>query len=156
MVWINRVFWKAKAVLGRVRSCARLPKKWAAKNAKGTCKCEQSRDIGTLRSKIWHKTNSRRLQESVRRNRPKICPYKWILHHNNTLAHDVLRIQKFLAKKSITKIDHPPYSPELAPCNFWLFPKLKNVDATWCYCEVLCKMIFKSVSNSGTIVSQSA
>jgi hypothetical protein len=23
-------------------------------------------------------------------------------------------------------MDHPPYSPELAPCEFWLFPKLKN------------------------------
>ncbi|EFN89680.1 Histone-lysine N-methyltransferase SETMAR, partial [Harpegnathos saltator] len=22
-------------------------------------------------------------------------------------------------------IDHPPYSPDLAPCDFWLFPKLK-------------------------------
>jgi hypothetical protein len=23
-------------------------------------------------------------------------------------------------------MDHPPYSPDLAPCDFWLFPKLKN------------------------------
>jgi hypothetical protein len=23
-------------------------------------------------------------------------------------------------------MDHPPYSPDLAPCNFWLFPKLKD------------------------------
>jgi transposase len=23
-------------------------------------------------------------------------------------------------------MDHPPYSPVLAPSNFWLFPKLKN------------------------------
>ena len=21
---------------------------------------------------------------------------------------------------------HPPYSPDLAPCDFWFFPKLKN------------------------------
>jgi hypothetical protein len=36
------------------------------------------------------------------------------------------RVGKFLANKSITKMDHPPYSPDLAPCDFWLFPKLKN------------------------------
>jgi hypothetical protein len=24
------------------------------------------------------------------------------------------------------KLDHPPYSPDLAPCNFWLFPKQKT------------------------------
>jgi transposase len=23
-------------------------------------------------------------------------------------------------------MDHPPYSPDLAPCNYRLFPKLKN------------------------------
>jgi len=23
-------------------------------------------------------------------------------------------------------MDHQPYSPDLAPCDFWLFPKLKN------------------------------
>jgi hypothetical protein len=24
-------------------------------------------------------------------------------------------------------MDHPPYSPDLDPCDFWFFPKLKNV-----------------------------
>ena len=23
-------------------------------------------------------------------------------------------------------VAHPPYSPDLAPCNFWLFPKLRG------------------------------
>jgi len=23
-------------------------------------------------------------------------------------------------------MDQPPYSPDLTPCDFWLFPKLKN------------------------------
>jgi hypothetical protein len=41
-------------------------------------------------------------------------------------AHDALRVREFLAKKSITKMDHPFYLPELAPCDFWLFPKLKK------------------------------
>jgi hypothetical protein len=31
-----------------------------------------------------------------------------------------------MAKKCITEMDHPPYSPDLAPCDFWLFPKLKS------------------------------
>ena len=25
----------------------------------------------------------------------------------------------------IKTVPHPPYSPDLAPCDFWLFPKLK-------------------------------
>ena len=26
----------------------------------------------------------------------------------------------------INTVRHPPYSPDLAPCDFWLFPKLKG------------------------------
>jgi len=67
-----------------------------------------------------------RLRESVRRKRPGLWPDKWILHHDNASSHDALRFQEFLAKNSITKMYHPPYSPDLAPCDFWLFPKLKK------------------------------
>jgi hypothetical protein len=48
------------------------------------------------------------------------------LHHDNAPAHDALNARDFLAKKSILKLDHPPYSPDLAPWDFWLFPKLKT------------------------------
>jgi hypothetical protein len=34
-------------------------------------------------------------------------------------------VQGSLAKHCITQVCQPPYSPDLAPCNFWLFPKLK-------------------------------
>jgi histone-lysine N-methyltransferase SETMAR len=68
----------------------------------------------------------RRLQENVRRKRPGLWPDKWILHHNNASAHYALRFHEFLAKNSITKMYQPPYSPDLAPCDFWLFQKLKN------------------------------
>ena len=26
----------------------------------------------------------------------------------------------------IKRVPHPPYSPDLAPCDFWLFPKLRG------------------------------
>jgi transposase len=67
-----------------------------------------------------------RLREAVRRRRPELWPGAWISHYDNALSHDALAVREFLAKKSIMKLDHPPYSPDLAPCNFWLFPKLKT------------------------------
>jgi hypothetical protein len=67
-----------------------------------------------------------RFREAVRRRRPELWPDAWILHHDNALAHDMLAVREFLAKKSIMKLDHPPHLPDLAPCNFWLFPKLKT------------------------------
>jgi hypothetical protein len=42
------------------------------------------------------------------------------------LARNALRVREFLDKNCSTKMDHQPYSPDLAPCDFWLFPKLKN------------------------------
>ena len=48
------------------------------------------------------------------------------LHHDivPALASDLL--QTFLAKYQITQVTQFPYSPDLALCNFWLFPKLKS------------------------------
>jgi hypothetical protein len=34
-------------------------------------------------------------------------------------------VQQFLAEKSIPVITQPPYSTDLAPSDFWLFPTLK-------------------------------
>jgi transposase len=56
--------------------------------------------------------------ESVRRKKPELWPDKWILHHDNAPAHDALRVREFLVKKSITKMYHPFYSPDLAPYDF--------------------------------------
>jgi histone-lysine N-methyltransferase SETMAR len=67
-----------------------------------------------------------RLREAVRWRRPEFWSDAWILHHDNALAHDTLAVREFLAKKSIMKLYHPPYSPDLAPYDFWLFPKLKT------------------------------
>ena len=68
----------------------------------------------------------RRLRENVRRKRPQ----KWrnqnlIIHHDNAPAHRSFKVSQFLAKNNKTVITHPPYSPDLAPCDFFLFPKLK-------------------------------
>jgi hypothetical protein len=35
-------------------------------------------------------------------------------------------VKEFLAKKNIKLLSHPPYSPDLAPADYFLFPKLKK------------------------------
>jgi hypothetical protein len=59
-----------------------------------------------------------RLREAVRQRRPELWPDAWILHHDNALAHDVLAVWEFLAKKLVMKLDRPPYLRDLAPCDF--------------------------------------
>ena len=70
----------------------------------------------------------RRLHESLRRNRPeKSRVGDWILHHDNVPAHPSHLVQQFLAKHGTAQLQQPPYSPDLAPCDVFLFPRLKKV-----------------------------
>jgi len=46
--------------------------------------------------------------------------------HDNTPAHRALVTQKKLAYMGFHCLDHPPYSPDLAPSDYLLFPGLKN------------------------------
>ena len=45
---------------------------------------------------------------------------------DNVPTHSAHVIHAFLAKNSMSLVRQAPYSPDLAPCDFWLFPKLKN------------------------------
>jgi len=49
----------------------------------------------------------------------------WLLHHDNDLSHISVFTHQFLAKNKMAVIPHPPYSPDLSPCDFFLFPKMK-------------------------------
>jgi len=51
----------------------------------------------------------------------------WLLHHYSAPPHNALGIRKFLAKSNIAVLEQPPYPPDLAPCDFFLFPKPKEV-----------------------------
>jgi len=41
-------------------------------------------------------------------------------------SHTALIIRDHFAKNSTHIVPQPPYSPDLAPSDFWLFPKLKR------------------------------
>lgn len=67
------------------------------------------------------------LREWVRRKRNDLWRKKsWILHQDNAPAQSALSVKTFLAKRNIPILDHPPYSPDLAPSDFFLFPKVKS------------------------------
>ena len=66
-----------------------------------------------------------RLRNSVRGKGRDKWQGEWFLHHDNAPRHTSLVVQQFLAEKSIHVITKPPYSPDLAPSDFWMFPALK-------------------------------
>ena len=46
--------------------------------------------------------------------------------HDNECPHVSCLMLRFLVKHQITQVTQPHYSPDLALCDFWLFPKLKS------------------------------
>ena len=52
---------------------------------------------------------------------------KMLFHHDNAPSHTSLKTTEFLEEKSVRVLPHPPYSPDLAPADFFLFPKAKDL-----------------------------
>ena len=66
-----------------------------------------------------------RLRDRVKRVRKDIAN-NWILHHDNAPSHTALVVQEFLARNGVATLPQPPYSPDLAPPDFFLFPRIKR------------------------------
>ena len=49
---------------------------------------------------------------------------QWHFHLDNKPVHNSILITDHVTKMGIKTVRYPPYSPDLAPCDFWLFPKL--------------------------------
>lgn len=47
-------------------------------------------------------------------------------HHDNARPHIHQSIKKYLIAQNFIIMEHPPYSPDLAPCDFWLFDYIKR------------------------------
>lgn len=50
----------------------------------------------------------------------------WLLHWDNCPIHKSRVVSEFIQEMGIKLLQHPPYSPDLAPADFFLFPKVKD------------------------------
>ena len=51
---------------------------------------------------------------------------QWHFHQDNAPVHNSILVTDYLTKTGIKTVPHPPYSPDLGPCDFWLFLKLRG------------------------------
>ena len=51
---------------------------------------------------------------------------QWHFHQDNALVHNSIHVTDYLSKMGIKTVPHPPYSLDLAPCDFWSFPKFRG------------------------------
>ena len=49
------------------------------------------------------------------------------LLHDNGSSHKCEVVKSFLASEKVKVLNHQPYSPDLSPCDFFLFPRLKKM-----------------------------
>ncbi|GFS15908.1 mariner Mos1 transposase [Elysia marginata] len=49
-----------------------------------------------------------------------------IIHHDNARPHTSLETRTAIDRLGLRTLPHPPYSPDLASSDFFLFPKLKD------------------------------
>ena len=69
----------------------------------------------------------REFKKRFRRKRPELFKSgEWHFHQDNAAVHNSTLVIDYLTKMAIKTVRHPPYSPDVAPCDFCLFPKLKE------------------------------
>jgi [histone H3]-lysine36 N-dimethyltransferase SETMAR len=85
-----------------------------------TVALEQRRTVNSE----WYTTIC--LPEVFKEMREKNKRRRIILHHDNASSHTSRQTNEFLTTENIELMSHPPYSPDLAPNDFFLFPYIKD------------------------------
>lgn len=84
-------------------------------------RCKLKKASCKLMKDEYYKRALRQLLVNIRRKRPKLLwENSWYLHDDNAFAHALLQIHEFCAKNAMCVLPHPPCSPDLAPCDFFL------------------------------------
>ena len=65
-------------------------------------------------------------RDSIGRGQHSSNRVSGIFHVDNAPVHNSIFVKDYLTKMDIKTVPQPPYSPDLAPCDFWLFPKLRG------------------------------
>jgi [histone H3]-lysine36 N-dimethyltransferase SETMAR len=66
------------------------------------------------------------LNANIRQKRPGLEKKKIIFHQDNAPVHKCSKALVKLKELHYRLLEHPPYSPDLAPSDFHLFPNLKK------------------------------
>lgn len=74
----------------------------------------------------YYATLLQRLQQEIKAKRPHLAKKKVLFHQDNAPVHTLVIAMAKIHELKFELLPHPPYSPDLAPCDFHLFPNLKK------------------------------
>ncbi|GFS68743.1 uncharacterized protein TNCV_1959461 [Trichonephila clavipes] len=139
-MWSNESLFQLHHADGKMRISSELPQRFKLVGAilckpTETVFCQGPRCFGRIR----HFNGRESIEDEPHSGRPSVSKTA----ENAVRVRDLVRsdhekdlrqngsekpfsVDRFLGSKNIPVAPHPPYSPDLSPCDFFLFPKLKN------------------------------
>ena len=87
----------------------------------------------SVTGKFYRESVLTQLVDFYQKCRPRTGVRGIKLLHDNALAHKSPMVQEYLKESGLVIVDHPLYSPDLFPCDFWLLPRLKEMLAGHCF-----------------------
>ena len=121
---LNHLPWIEHRFLSSIRDSRKADSLWGMMRGVGGVRRSiyQSWLAKGLRLQCW---GLREFRKRFRRKRP--APFElglWHFHQDNEPVHNSILVTDYLTMMGIKTVPQPPNSPDLAPCDFWLFPKL--------------------------------
>jgi len=80
---------------------------------------------GTTVTAAYYRQCLQKLTRKMHANRPDLLENGVLILHDNTRPHLGKDVRELLDGYSLEVLPHPPYSPDMSPPDFDLFPKLK-------------------------------
>ena len=81
----------------------------------------------TVTGRFYKNSVLKKVKEFYNKKRPSKGLSGVHLLHDNALSHKYEVVKSFLASEKVKGLNHPPYSPDLSPFDFFLFPRLKKM-----------------------------
>lgn len=81
---------------------------------------------GTTMNALRYVEVLEKLRYNIRNRRRGKLSQGLFLLHDNAPAHTAKMVKAAIQPTGLAELNHPPYSPDLAPCDFFLFPELKK------------------------------
>ena len=85
-----------------------------------------SKEGTSITGKFYKNTVLNKIKKIYKKKRPSVGLKGICLLHDNAPAHKSRVVVDFLSKQKVNVLTRPPYSPDLSPCDFFLFPRLKK------------------------------
>ncbi|GFR58240.1 mariner Mos1 transposase [Elysia marginata] len=80
----------------------------------------------TINAQYYKKVLQDKLRPAIRKKRPSLLESGILFRHDNAPGHTARAVIDVLAGYKWELLEHPRYSPALAPCDFHLYPKMKE------------------------------